>query len=157
MPTTARTTAKKTTTTTKAPAKPATKASTAKAAPAKQEGKPKAAPKEPTATPVPATLVEALTSGAAQLFKVRANGTKRSLPYLKPGSTDRLQAEHVVGRRDKGETVGAIAADMNVSVATVRRFITNLLLAQEVEAGKYDAAWNKDSKEVVVHDVKKAA
>lgn len=152
MPTAASATAKKTTTT-----KPATKASTANATPAKQEAKPKAAPKEPTAAPVPTTLVEALTSGAAQLFKVRANGTKRSLPYLKPGSTDRLQAEHVVGRRDKGETVAAIAADMNVSVATVRRFITNLLLAQEVETGKYDAAWNKDSKEVVVHEVKKAA
>jgi hypothetical protein len=37
--------------------------------------------------------VTALTTGQAVLFKVRANGTKRSLPYLVPGREARVQAD----------------------------------------------------------------
>jgi hypothetical protein len=69
----------------KAPVKPAP----AKPAPAaKQEAKPKEQPK-----PEPKNLREALTTGQALLFKVRANGTKRSLPYLAPGTEARVQAD----------------------------------------------------------------
>lgn len=48
----------------------------------------------------------------------------------------------------------AIAKDLNVSVATVRRYITNLQNALEVEAGKHDDKWTPDTKEVVIHTVK---
>lgn len=52
---------------------------------------------------------------------------------------------------EKGETVAAIAEDLNVSPATARRFLTNLALAKAVEAGSPDKARTKGSKEVVVH------
>jgi hypothetical protein len=142
-------TAKKATTT-KTPAKPAAKAQSAQA--------PKATPKaDPTPAPLPTTLVEALTSGAAQLFKVRANGTRRSLPYLAVGSEERKAAEAVAARREKGETIPVIAVDLKVSVATARRFLTNLQNAQDVEAGKHDDKWTPETKEVVVHRVEAKA
>lgn len=40
-----------------------------------------------------------------------------------------------------------------MSTATARRFITNLQLAQAVEAGAYDKAWKPGTREVVVHTV----
>ncbi|MEZ0579013.1 hypothetical protein [Nocardioides sp. MH1] len=123
----------------------------AEAKPAKAQGKKAAAPKEQE--PGPTTLVEALTSKAAILVKIRANGTVRSLPYLAPGSKERTTAVDVDTRRQAGETVEAIAEAMNVSVATVRRCVTGLALAHEVESGKHDAAWKKGEKNVVVHRV----
>ena len=123
------------------------------AAKAKPEPKAKGkkAPKEPKVEST--TLVEALTSKAAILVKIRANGTVRSLPYLAPGSKERTTAVDVDTRRQAGETVEAIAEAMNVSVATVRRYVMGLALAHEVESGKHDAAWKKGEKNVVVHRV----
>ena len=152
-----------TTTTKKAPAKPSTrKAAPAKPAP-KSTAKPKAftptapTPKEKKATkPEPATLIEALTTGQAVLVKVRANKTVRSLPYLAQGTAQRKEAEEAAARVEKGETVPALAESLNVSSATARRFLTNLALAREVEAGKHDKAWAKGEKQVVVHTVTQA-
>jgi hypothetical protein len=127
---------------------PTTKAKTATKAAPKSVVK-KAAPKEPTAT----TLLEALIAKEAVLIKKRANGTIRSLPYLAPGSEVRTTAQDVAGRRTKGDTIEKIAEDIRVSVATVRRYVTGLELAQEVEAGKYDKAWKKGEKQVAVHTV----
>lgn len=137
--------------------KPATRTTTRKPAPAKvTKPEPKApqqsAPK-PAAKPEPKTLVEALTTGQAVLVNVRANGTKRSLPYLAPGTPERSAAEAVAARNTKGETVAALAEDLNVSLATARRFLTNLSLAHDVEAGKHNRAWTNGTKEVVVHTV----
>jgi hypothetical protein len=87
------------------------------------------------------------------LLKVRANGTKRSLPYLAVGSEGRKAAEAVAARVAKGETVPAIAEDLNVSLATARRFLTNLTLAHEVEVGRFDKGWKPGTKEVVVQTV----
>jgi hypothetical protein len=134
---------------TKAPAKPTT---TKKATPV---------PKEQPAKPVKAkapkpeakTLLEALTSGQAVLVKVRANGTIRTLPYLRPKSEVRETAVTVETRRQAGETIEAIAEAMNVSLATVRRYVTGLALAHEVEDGKYDKVWKKGDQQVVVHRV----
>lgn len=149
-----------TTTTKKAPAKPTTrKAAPAKPAP-KITAKPKAsapaapAPKDKKATkPEPTTLIEALTTGQAVLVKVRANKTVRSLPYLAPGTAQRNEAEAVSARVEKGEALTALAESLNVSSATARRFLTNVALAREVEAGKHDKAWAKGEKQVVVHTV----
>lgn len=55
--------------------------------------------------------------------------------------------------REAGQTVDAIADALKVSVATARRFITNLALAQAVEAGEHDAGWKPGIREVVVHVV----
>lgn len=122
-----------------------------KAKPAKSKGKKAAAPKEQK--PEPTTLVEALLAKQAILIKVRANGSQRSLPYLAPGTKERETAVQVDTRRQAGETVEAIAEAMNVSVATVRRYVTGLALAHEVESGKHDAAWTRGEKNVVVHRV----
>lgn len=140
-----------TTTTTK----PAARKPAAKPAPAKKEAPVKpAAPKEQKPVkPEAKTLVEALTTGQAVLLKVRMNGSKRSLPYLALGTEGRKQAEAVAARHEKGETIPALAEGLNVSPATARRFLTNLALAVDVEAGKFDKAWKPGTKEVVVHTV----
>ncbi|MEI2713640.1 MAG: hypothetical protein V9G04_10195 [Nocardioides sp.] len=124
-----------------------------KAAPVKAETNPKAKAK---AKPEPKNLIEALTTGQASLIKVRANKTTRSLPYLAVGSEERKKAESVIELREAGSTVDSLAESMNVSVATVRRFITNLALAHAVEAGEHNAAWTKGNKEVIVRVVKPA-
>ncbi len=132
-------------TTTKAPAKP-----TAAKVSAPTEASPASVPQP---APVPTTLVEALTIGTAVLMKVRANGTKRSLPYLAVGTDEREAAEAVAGRRAKDETIPAIAEDLKVSVATARRYVTNLQNAHDVEAGKHNDKWTPDTKQVIIHTV----
>ena len=109
---------------------------------------------EPTA---PKTLKEAASAGVVRLFRQRKNGTLRSLPYLAPKSEGRTDAEAVAARREKGETINAIAEDLNVSTATVRRMITNLLLAQAIEAGEYADKWTPGEQKVVVSAVGEAA
>ena len=64
-----------------------------------------------------------------------------------------MQAEAVAKMRVDGQTVEAIADTLTVSVATARRFVTNLALAQAVEAGQHDAGWKPGVREVVVHTV----
>ncbi len=103
-----------------------------------------------TETAAPKTLRDAAAAGAVRLFRQRKNGTLRSLPYLAPGTDQRTQAEAVAARRDKGETVGTIAEDLNLSVATVRRMITNLLLAQAIEAGEHADRYTLGEKKVVI-------
>lgn len=143
---------------TRTPAKPVTTPK-GKAAP-KASTQPKAAapvkkvaPKETPATPEPKTLLEALTTGQATLVKIRANGTVRSLPYYAKGTEVRETAMAVDARRTAGDTIEKIAEEMKVSVATIRRYVTGLALAHEVEAGKHDAAWAKGERNVVVHRV----
>lgn len=119
----------------------------------KLKAKGKKAPKEKLAKPEPTMLAEALTAKAAIFVKIRANGTVRSLPYLAPGTKERETAVQVDTQRQAGDTVEAIAEGMNVSVATVRRYVMGLALAHEVEEGKHDAAWTQGEKNVVVHRV----
>lgn len=74
-------------------------------------------------------------------------------PPPRPNTPERKAAEAVAARTDKGETVAVIAAHLNVSLATARRFLTNLALAKAVESGAHDKAWKPGTKEVVVHTV----
>jgi len=154
-----------TTTTTKKPqaaktTKPASKPAPAKGT-TKTATKPKASPaaapapkpKAKAPKPEPKSLVEALATGQTVLIKVRANGTKRSLPYYAEGSEYRVLAEAAAKMKASGQTVEAIAKEMKVSLATARRFLTGLALAQDVEAGKFDKAWKPGTAEVVVHTV----
>lgn len=131
----------------KAPAKAATPANT----PAKR----KAPAKRPT-TAKPSGLAAAAASGKVKFYRQRANRTLRNLPYFAPGTDTRKAAEAVQKRRESGDTIGAIAEDLNASVATVRRMITGLLLAQAVEAGQYDKSWDgTDGAEIIVSGVDK--
>ena len=120
---------------------------------APKEQKPASAAPKPEAKAEPKTLVEALSTGQTTLVKMRANGTRRSLPYLAVGTEERKQAEAVAEMREDGQTVEAVEDTLQVSVATARRFITNLDLARAVEAGQHDKLWKPGTREVVVHVV----
>ncbi len=129
-----------------------TPAAEKKAAPAKPA---KAQPRK-AATPAPAqtaTLAQAAAAGTVRFYRQRRNGTMRNLTYLAPGTTDRAQAETVTKRREAGETIQAIANDLKVSVATVRRMEAGLVLAQQVEAGDHDGKWNGEDARVIVGKV----
>ena len=115
-----------------------------------------ATPKTPTPKAAPAqtaTLAKAAAQGTVRFYRQRRNQTLRNLPYLAPGTKERTQAETVAKRREAGDTIGTVAGDLKVSVATVRRMLTGLLLAQQVEAGMHDAKWNGQDKSVVVGKV----
>lgn len=105
----------------------------------------------------PKTLKDAAAAGTVRLFRQRKNGTLRSLTYLAPGTAARKEAEAVAARRTKGETIGSITEDLNVSVATVRRMITNLLLAQAIEAGEHADKFKPGEKKVIISTVGEAA
>ena len=135
--------------------KPAPKATVRKAT-ASKDSPAKFAPKEKVSKTEPTSLIEALTTKQAVLIKVRGNGTRRSLPYYAKGSEYRATAEKAAAMKAEGRTVEVIAESLKVSLPTARRFLTGLELAQQVEVGKYDAAWKPGSKEVVVHTVNPA-
>lgn len=134
-----------TTKTRTAPAKPA-----AKADPAPKESPDKV---EKTAKQEPTSLRDALLTKQAVLVKQRANGTTRSLPYLSPGTEARIEAETVAALVAAGKTLTDVADEKKVSLATARRFLTNLGLAKRVEAGEFDALWKPGAKHVTVHRV----
>jgi hypothetical protein len=121
----------------------ATKTQPAKATSTENE---KAAPSKPE----PKTLKEAASLGTVKFVRKRKNGTLRSLPYLAPGTTQRKDAEALVARRAKGETINAIAEDLKTSIATVRRMETNLEMAKEIEAGEHADKWTVGEKQVVI-------
>ena len=114
---------------------------------------------EPKATKpaAPKTLKDAAAAGTVRLFRQRKNGTLRSLTYLAPGSAARKEAEAVAARREKGETISSLTEDLNVSVATVRRMITNLLLAQQIESGEHSDKFKPGEKKVIISAVGEAA
>lgn len=128
-----------------ATAAPATKAPrTRKAAGATKATAPAATPKPAAqkrtraakATPaVPAALAADLASGTTRLFRTRANGTTRRIQYLAADSHPRKLAEQIVGMREAGKTIKEICTELHLSPASVRRAITGVMLARDVEAG----------------------
>jgi uncharacterized protein HemX len=134
-----------------------TTATKRKAAPAKATAtKPKAAPRgkapaKRAAAAKPTGLAAAAASGKVKFYRQRGNGTTRHMAYFAPSTEARKTAETVQKRRENGDTIGAIAEDLNASVATVRRMINRLLLAQAIEAGQYDKAWDgTEGAEIIV-------
>jgi DNA-binding NarL/FixJ family response regulator len=90
-------------------------------------------------TPVDAdTLVPAAAEGKVKFHRERANGTTRRVQFLAEGTAEREVAEWVVVQRGEGRTMKAIAAEMHVSVPTVRRLINALMLTWEVEEDAED-------------------
>lgn len=83
------------------------------------------------------TFQTALAEGKVRFYRVRENDTFRHIPYFAEGTKDREVGEWVLGQREEGVTMKAIAAEMHVSVPSVRRLINAVILANEVE--DYDA------------------
>ncbi|GAA1739512.1 hypothetical protein GCM10009710_19780 [Aeromicrobium alkaliterrae] len=79
--------------------------------------------------------------GAAGPYAPQRHISVVALP--RSGAPEPKDAEEVAARRAKGKTVGAIAADLNLSVATVRRTSEALTLAQEIEVGDHDAKYTR--------------
>lgn len=95
------------------------------------------------------TLATEAAEGVVKFHTLRSNGTTRRIQFLVEGSPEREVAEWVVGQRNEGVTMKTIAAQMHVSVPTVRRMINALLLTWEVEE---DAAEVLDSVQVIIND-----
>jgi hypothetical protein len=83
-------------------------------------------------------VVAALTEGTASLHRTRANGTTRNIPFYAVGTTVRQQAEQVATLREAGLGMAKIAAEMHMSIPTVRRMLNSLILSQALEAGNLD-------------------
>lgn len=117
--------------------KPATPKPAAQKAPRAAKGTPRSAKatKAAPAKVVTTDLAADLASGTVRLFRVRKNGTTRRIPFLKPGTPARKKAERVAAMRAAGKTMRQIAEELHESLATVRRELTHLALAQDVEAG----------------------
>lgn len=86
-----------------------------------------------TATTTVETFVPEAVEGKVRFHTVRSNGSTRRVQFLAEGTADREVAEWVLAQREEGATMKAIAAEMHVSVPTVRRMINALLLTQEME------------------------
>lgn len=91
-------------------------------------------------TTTASTLIADLGKGEAELHAERSNGTFRRVHFLAEGTEARELAEYVAALREGNEednreprTMKQIAAELHVSVPTVRRMINDLLLTQEME------------------------
>jgi predicted transcriptional regulator len=85
------------------------------------------------------TTVESFLADAAAgeiLFHTeRYNGTLRRVKFLARGSEDRAMAEFVEALRDQDNPPGwvLIAAKLQMSVSSARRFVSNLAITRELE------------------------
>lgn len=80
-----------------------------------------------------------LEVGQLQAYRVRANGTMRHLALYPLGSTERDTAEWISDAVDfDGRSVDAVARELHVSTATVRRYLEGLELTEEVESNEWD-------------------
>jgi hypothetical protein len=86
----------------------------------------------------PGALAALCAAGSVRLYRQRAVGTWRALPYLAPDTAGRETAEYLAELLEDGASVAQAAADTGLSKATVRRAIENLALAYDIEAGDYD-------------------
>jgi hypothetical protein len=80
-----------------------------------------------------------LEQGLLAAYRVRGNGTMRHLELYPLGSTTREAAEWVSDRIEyDGASVQAVARELWVSTATIRRFVEGLELTEEIESGEWD-------------------
>lgn len=83
-----------------------------------------------------------LAAGELHAYRVRGNGSMRRIQLCPVGSTARETAEWVSDRVDyDGATVNAVARELHVSTASVRRIMLALELTEEIEAGEWDGIW----------------
>lgn len=89
----------------------------------------------------PSPLAAACAAGTVKLFRLRGTGTVRRLPFLTDGSPAREVAEWYRMRVEEGASVRDIAAEAEVSKATVRRNLYALAVTESVEEGELDELW----------------
>lgn len=77
------------------------------------------------------TFPEAVEKGQVKFYRVRENGTTRHVPFLT--GKDRELATAIRDARANGESVRSIAQSQHISVASVRRFLSELALTEKVE------------------------
>ena len=96
---------------------------------------------------------DAQGSRISRIRETSSQAQERDAPQpavFRTGTNPRKDAEAVVARRAKGETISAIAEDLKTSIATVRRMETNLELARQIEAGERADKWIVGEKQVVI-------
>lgn len=86
------------------------------------------------ATTTAATILTDLAAGAAKVYRVRENGTFRRVHFLAEGTVGREHAEWVAAQREEeGRSMKDIAAEINMSIASVRRMLNDLAMTEELE------------------------
>lgn len=80
-----------------------------------------------------------MEQGLLKAHSERENGTTRHLDLCPVGSTRRDTAEWISEQVDEGVSVKALARELHISVATVRRFLLSLELTEEIEAQEWEA------------------
>lgn len=71
----------------------------------------------------------------------------KHVALLAPGSAERDVAEHVAAAREAGHTMREIHEETGLSLSTLRRSMTRLLLTQSVEAGERDKEIKRAARE----------
>lgn len=71
-------------------------------------------------------------------YTQREDGSLRHLELAPLDSTRRNTAEWISEQLDAGTPVKAVARDLHISVATVRRFLLSLELTEQVEADEWE-------------------
>lgn len=94
-----------------------------------------------TAANIVASPLAMLDAGHLAAYSERANGTTRHLELCPVGSTRRDTAEWISEQVDEGRSLRAVAAELHVSLPTVRRALMSLELTEEIEAGDWDQVW----------------
>lgn len=80
-----------------------------------------------------------LEAGELAAYRVRGNGTMRHVSLYPVHSTERETAEFISDRIDvDGASVQAVARELHVSTATVRRYLEGLELTEEIEADEWE-------------------
>lgn len=82
-----------------------------------------------------------LDAGHLTAYTERGNGTTRHLNLLPIGSKGRDTAEWISEQVEDGRSLRAVAAELHVSLPTVRRALMALELTEDIEAGEYDQVW----------------
>lgn len=75
---------------------------------------------------------EAVAKGDVQFYRVRGNGSTRHIPVFSEGSPEFQSAEWVQEQREDGRSMKDIAAELHLSVPSVRRLINSYSLSDEV-------------------------
>jgi hypothetical protein len=102
------------------------------------------------ATKLIADVNAMMVAGELKAYRLRTNGTVRRMSLLPLDSTERETAEYVSDRIDMdGASVQAVARELHVSTAAVRRILLNLELTAEIEAGEWNGIWTAYDSETV--------
>jgi hypothetical protein len=76
------------------------------------------------------TFAQAVAEGQVKFYRVRENGTTRHVPVL--SGTDLVLAQTIRDERAEGKSVREISEENHLSVASTRRFLTELALTEAV-------------------------